>query len=210
MLFCAKHPSVKHILLRSTGNYHLPALQSAIGFSRNRNQSNWRSPTVRENNPFHILGIPKTSSYQQVKQRFLELALKHHPDVLGDGDDGSEFIRFRAAFEMIRETEDGKARLSGKGEDNHWTDEEFQAWFYEETGHQDVLFKIDLSTRKEVIEVANSLSQGGLDRGGMWEMARTMAEEEKSLQMKKDRVDRKVRIETDEKSSASRRRRRRS
>jgi hypothetical protein len=56
---------------------------------------------------------------------------------------------------------------------------------YEETGHQDIMFRMDMSTRREVIEIAESQSQGGLDRGGMWEMARAMADQEKSLKKSK-------------------------
>lgn len=143
-------------------------------------------PTISDNNPFEILGIPKASTYHEVKRRFVELALKHHPDLSKDGD-STEFLRIRKAFEMICETKDGNARLSNPSEDGAegWTEEEFQAWFYNEIGHQDVMFRMDFGTRKEVTEIAKSQSQGGLDRGGMWEMARAMAQQEESLRKKK-------------------------
>ena len=178
-----------------------------------RHQTTWRKSDIHGENPFDILGIPKASTYQNVKRRFIELALKHHPDVSTHEDDrtaaadgeknprdddatsrrrdaksAEEFIRLRQAFEAIRENADGTARLALDGDDDSthsWrTEEEFQAWFYEETGHQDVMFKMDFQMRKEVIDVANSQSQGGLDKGGMWEMARAMAEQEKSLSRK--------------------------
>jgi DnaJ-class molecular chaperone len=168
-------------------------------------------PKVNENNPFDILGIPKASSYQEVKRRFVELALKHHPDLSDEQGDSTEFVRVRQAFEMIRETEDGRAKLSSAGDGSGWSDEEFQAWFFEETGHQDLLFRMDRATRKEVVEVANSQSQGGLDRGGMWEMARSMAEQEESLRKKKGDFRGTIGIDSDEKGkpAASPRRRRR-
>lgn len=150
-----------------------------------RRVSNWK---IQEQNPFGILGIPKNSTYQTVKRRFIELALKHHPDTSQrdendyDEKDGAEvFIQLREAFESIRENSDGTARLANSGEDSSWTNDEFQAWFYDETGHQDIMFKMDLKTRKDVIDIANHQAQGGLDKGGMWEMARAMAEQAKSL-----------------------------
>jgi hypothetical protein len=47
-----------------------------------------------------------------------------------------------------------EARLTKDGETD-WSDDEFQAWFHEETGHQDVMFRIDLNTGKEVVNMAN-------------------------------------------------------
>ena len=149
--------------------------------------SHWNYPTIHETNPFDILGIPKVSTYHEVKRRFVELALQHHPDLNANGD-SSEFLRFRQAFEQIRESQDGTAQLGNEedGSSSRWSsDQEFMAWFHEETGHQDVMFRMDLKTRKEVIDMANTQSQGGLDRGGMWEMARAMAEQEDSLRNKK-------------------------
>ncbi len=168
-------------------------------------------PKINENNPFEVLGIPKASTYHEVKRRFVELALQHHPDLSSNGGDASEFVRFRRAFEMIRETKEGHARLVEPKEESEWSDQEFQAWFYEETGHQDVMFRMDIATRKEVVDIANSQSQGGLDRGGMWEMARSMAEQEKSLRQKKGDYTGTIGVESGETKEpvvSSRRRRR--
>lgn len=192
----------------------LPILNSpTIRWNSEGSSFGSKYPKVNENNPFEILGIPRASSYQEVKRRFVELALKHHPDLSSSSEEGdsTEFVRVRQAFEMIRETEDGSARLSCEGEGTGWSDEEFQAWFHEETGHQDVLFRMDIATRKEVIDIANSQSQGGLDRGGMWEMARSMAEQQESLRKKKGDFKGTIGIASDEqeKPAASPRRRRR-
>jgi DnaJ-class molecular chaperone len=167
-------------------------------------------PKVHTDNPFDILGIPKTSSYDDVKRRFVELALKHHPDVSDNADGGEvdEFIRLREAFEVIRENEDGTARLS-EDEGNGWSDDEFQAWFHEETGHQDLMFRMDLSTRKEVIDVVKKQSQGGLDHGGMWAMARAMAEQQESLKKQKNTIKASITVESGSNSDISVRRRRR-
>jgi DnaJ domain len=159
-----------------------------LPIARHNNQlfsSSQRYPSISDDSPFEILGIPKTSSYQEVKCRFVELALANHPDHSKDGS-SADFIRFRRAFECIKKNHDGCATESGGENSVGWTDEEFQAWFYEEIGHHDVLFRIDLASRKEIIDIANTQSQGGLDRGGMWEMARAMAEQERNLRDKNE------------------------
>ena len=72
------------------------------------------------------------------------------------------------------------------------------------------MFRMDVATRKEVIDMARSQSQGGLDRGGMWEMARAMAEQEESLRKKKqDYHQGAIGIESGEEPAPSSRRRRR-
>jgi hypothetical protein len=156
-----------------------------MNFSDNGSKTHLKYPRIHAANSFDILGVPKTSTYDAVKRKFVELALKYHPDTSDiENGDAEEFIRLRQAFETIREQEDGSASLMENGE-RVWTDEEFQSWFYEETGHQDIMFRMDMSTRREVIEIAESQSQGGLDRGGMWEMARAMADQVKSLKKSK-------------------------
>ena len=182
-------------------NHHRASATSIVneqlsGLRRWQSNDNSKPPfDIHQDNPFDILGIPKTSTYDAVKRRFLELALETHPDVVhrkqstedGGEDDAKErkrlvadFVKLRQAFETIRENSDGSARLTGDSEASSWSDESFQAWFHNETGHSDVMFTMDLQTRKEVAEVA-SLSQGGLDKGGMWEMARSMADQQRNI-----------------------------
>lgn len=150
--------------------------------------------TVRAENPFDILGIPESSIYQDAKRRFIELALQHHPDKTPDDTEKAhnmeQFVRFRQAFEILRDDGNGMATTDAKDESSVWSsDEEFNAWFYEETGHSDILFRMDIVTRKKVIDVANNQVQGGMDRGGMWEMARKMAEQEEILKDRKQNFD---------------------
>ena len=120
--------------------------------------------------PFQVLGISKTASYNEVKQSFVQLALKHHPDT-SPNKSGDTFARIRAAFEAIRD-DDGRATLVGEAQ---WTDDSISTWFHDETG-QRLRFHMNAATRREVAHVANTMSTGGLDRGGMWEMARAVAQ----------------------------------
>jgi DnaJ-class molecular chaperone len=150
---------------------------------------------IRSENPYEILGIQKNATYDEARRRFVELALRHHPDTsVSSTDDDKDksmkdFIRFRQAFEALREGKDGMIYTRGEEDESSlWSsDEEFNAWFYEETGHADIMFCMDIKTRKEVIDVVNNQAQGGLDRGGMWEMARKMAEQEEMLKHQKRR-----------------------
>jgi hypothetical protein len=168
------------------------------------------------NNPFDVLGVSKVATYTEAKQRFLELALKYHPDHATKrecGDEGNstrtdDFIRFRQAFESLKEDMNGNVTQVDEGEST-WSDEEFNAWYHEETGHSDLMFRMDMKTRREVIDVVNEQAQGGLDRGGMWEMARKMAEEERFLKENKNKIERKVGLEQQSASNSSLQRRRR-
>mmetsp|Transcript_8922 Transcript_8922/g.18535 ORF Transcript_8922/g.18535 Transcript_8922/m.18535 type:complete len:226 (+) Transcript_8922:62-739(+) len=172
---------------------------------------------IRSDNPYEVLGISNSATYAEAKQRFLELALKHHPDHASTDDSSEEaspddFIRFRKAFESLKKTMDGNITHLKEGESS-WTDEEFIAWYYEETSQSnDLMFKIDMKTRREVIDVVKqSQAQGGLDRGGVWEMARRMAEEEAILLENKNKIKRSVGLDagakSDTNSSLGRRRR---
>lgn len=179
--------------------------------------------SIYKENPFDVLGIPKTSSYEAVKRRFLELALATHPDVANQqtqsNEDGTktdpqhlveDFVKLRQAFEAIRENTDGSSRLAEDSEASTWSDESFQAWFHNETGHSDVLFEMDLQTRKEVAEAA-SQAQGGLDKGGMWEMARAMAAQQEMMSNLKEKhsTNATQRVEAGSAASTGNQRRRR-
>jgi DnaJ-class molecular chaperone len=128
------------------------------------------------------LGLQKTASAEQVKQSFLKLALKHHPDTSPDSttESGETFWRIRAAFEAIHKN--GATAVTGdstgKWKDNSSEDAAALAnWFHEETGLQ-FNFHMTAATKRELAHVAKTMSPGGLDRGGMWEMARRVAQEE--------------------------------
>ena len=130
--------------------------------------------------PFRILGVTKGSSYKSVKETFIKLAHKHHPD-RRQSSDGSEdaaatFIRIRQAFEIIREGRNGEAEATGESQ---WSKEDLRDFMNEQTA-EFLSFKMDHDTRKAVIKTVTDLSPGGLDRGGTWEMARMLAQREKS------------------------------
>lgn len=121
------------------------------------------SPRLRisKNNPYDVLGIPRDSSADTVKRKFLQLAMRHHPDTNRHSDDSlthdssknmannttDTFVKIREAFERIKQ--DFKNNNSDTNSSSSWlTEEEFDAWFYEETGQ-----KMDATTRREVMHV---------------------------------------------------------
>lgn len=138
----------------------------------------WRLPVHRykSSSPFSILGLTESTrpKYSDVKAAFVTLALEHHPDRTGGNAD--DFLKVRRAFESIRELTDGSCTVS-EDDDLEWSDDSLSGWFFQETG-QGLSFHMDSSTRKEVTEVVANMSQSGLDKGGMWDMARMIAREE--------------------------------
>jgi len=134
--------------------------------------------------PFQTLGLSSKIEYKIVKKQFLKLALLHHPDTaVADKEDSKGkaeavemFMRVRKAFEQIIELEDGMAGLrSEKDSRGMMEGEEFNNWFYDETGrYAPDPFDLNLSpeTLQEVADA--SAQQAGLDRGGMWFMAQSL------------------------------------
>lgn len=138
------------------------------------------------------------------------------------------FIRVREAFEKIvndhktgaagtpaeRTTTD--ARKGSQDSDPAWPDEaptwssdaEFREWFRHETSKH-LTFEMCDKTRAEVIHVYKTMSQGGKDKGGYWEMARQLAERETTVGMKFDSRNSITKLEAGKCATNLRRQRRR-
>lgn len=139
--------------------------------------------------PFKILGVPKETQYNDVKKSFFKLAMQYHPDTAksdsNDNDNEQDpakiFHEIRTAFESLMEDEDGIAILRPIDEDESdsiWKDnKDFDSWFKEETGHHaPFMFEMDIETMREVAEITDSNEGGGLDRGGMWHLAKMVSQ----------------------------------
>jgi hypothetical protein len=59
---------------------------------------------VAEPDCFAVLGMDRTATLDEVKVRFRELAMTHHPD---KGGDAKEFVRYQMAYERACETSSG-------------------------------------------------------------------------------------------------------
>ena len=144
-----------------------------------------------KDNPFKILGIPSDSSFDHVKQTFVQLALKKHPDV--EGGSADDFMKLRTAFESIVQAEKDKPGINknrqggrnsrssnnsgGLEEEEDFDPNDWQTWFRRRTG-MDVAFDMTESTLREMIHSYKTMAQGGKDKGGYWDLARQMAEHE--------------------------------
>ena len=128
--------------------------------------------------PFQVLGISKTASYSEVKKAFVQLALKHHPDTATDKSrqDDNTFSQIREAFESITD-DNGRATVRNNKTSSIWTDESLDSWLYQETGHHLLAFSMDANTRRQVTHVHETMAPGGLDKGGMWQMASMIAKQ---------------------------------
>ena len=164
--------------------------QQSRNFSNN-NDGN-RSKSKRQHNyelsgkriatdPFATLGIVRspTMKYTNVKSKFLKIAMKYHPDMTSQCTDAEReankdlFVSARKAFESIVANPDGMAILKTEADNYIEEEDDFEVWFKNEAGY-DIPF-MDAATMKEVAEMTDTVG-GGLDRdGGMWTLARMVA-----------------------------------
>ena len=153
-------------------------------------------------NPFKVLGVSPSSSFETVQKRFNELALKYHPDSASSSSSGagnsaasadaSTFIRIRQAFEYIRKTRFDAARNSNNDslsaspnrsrqhhhhhhhKHHHFSERDFLNYFYEQTG-----VRLTPSQRREMIELYRTKTPGYYG-GHSWDIARRLSFEQDS------------------------------
>mmetsp|Transcript_32170 Transcript_32170/g.58182 ORF Transcript_32170/g.58182 Transcript_32170/m.58182 type:complete len:205 (+) Transcript_32170:22-636(+) len=123
--------------------------------------------------PFKVLGISREDPYTKAKERFIKIAMSHHPDTNQAACEKEReafregFIRARRAFEQLTSGDNGEIILKQKKKEM----EDFDAWFKNETGHDTPFQFMDAQTMKEVAEMEDTIGHG-LDRdGGMWMLA---------------------------------------
>jgi hypothetical protein len=134
--------------------------------------------------PFVTLGVSQKDKYEVVKKVFLKIAMTCHPDTSvaesKEKQDANKetFVSARKAFEEIVAGPDGFAILKSESPNHVNSEEDLDAWFKAETGH-DMPF-MDARTIREVAEMTEKIG-GGLDRdGGMWTLARMVSNSAKS------------------------------
>lgn len=180
--------------------------RTTAGHGEERGRSSGRHSAEAQWHDAHkTLGIQVGSPLDEARRAFVRLALRLHPDKLSpsstsptsassppqptdlnrtEGHD--EFVKVRSAFETIRtEHEDfarrgtGEARASASSESPaSFSRDVLRYWYFRET-EDDLNFGFAMTdaTRQEVANVHATMAPGGLDRGGMWDMARQLAAE---------------------------------
>ena len=68
-------------------------------------------------NPYDILGIPKTASKNEIKSRYKELILKHHPD---KGGDANVFFQIHNAYKILNNEENSEPKEHSVKPDNKY------------------------------------------------------------------------------------------
>jgi hypothetical protein len=153
--------------------------------------SSLSSALKRPSCPFRTLNIPKDSKYTHAKKSFLKIAMKHHPDTVGNDCEETKsksqhiFMQCRKALESLEECpQTGLAILKTEAElKRSMSNEEFDTWFEEETGHQTPFqFDLDPKVMREVASMHSEMEGShGLDRdGGMWHLASMISSAVKS------------------------------
>lgn len=173
---------------------HASQQQSAWFFPNRIHQIRWSSKKRQkqlqmsaDDDPFAVLRVSRKQSYTAVKSAFLRIAMKHHPDTAAAAGAGTPaereaskeiFVAARTAFEALVAGPGGLAILRAEAAGNVAEEDDLDTWFKSETGY-DMPF-MDAATMKEVAEMTESVG-GGLDRdGGMWTLARMVADTVKS------------------------------
>jgi hypothetical protein len=128
-------------------------------------------------NPYSVLGIPVHSDYSRVKQAFLKAAMRYHPDLSKNATTG-DFVRIRQAFEQIVNNDDKDNDDTDDNSPANWMEDVDLEPYFRHRTNEFLTFDMDDQTRKEVIQVYETMSRGGNDKGGYWEMARQLAERE--------------------------------
>lgn len=143
-------------------------------------------------NPYRILGIPPTSSFQTVQKAFVKLAFQHHPDTAGNVS--ADFVLIRQAFERIRNAKQGVNSLvdhpsknqggyydndDNEGDGNRspqsdtWTEADFLKYFHRQTG-----VRLSSEQREELVDLYRTRVPGGYYGGHSWDLARRLVAEQ--------------------------------
>ena len=102
-----------------------------------------------------------------VRARFLTLAKLYHPDLKSPQADAAKFSELREAFELLL-----KASPKGASAADQEALSNFDSWFRRHC------FDASNETLNEIADAGANLAPGGLDKGGMWELAQRVASEE--------------------------------
>ena len=130
----------------------------------NRRTSRQRPPPPpRPVDPYTLLGVPKTATDKEIRQRYLKLAREGHPDLNpGDPNAAAKFAQLNTAYEQIKD--------ETKRREHHWntvTSEENESGFqgrqeYEEEEEDEETTRARLKEDEELIKQYAKLSPEAL------------------------------------------------
>ncbi|GMI13998.1 hypothetical protein TrLO_g2096 [Triparma laevis f. longispina] len=153
--------------LATSSNKHFPAMAS---FSSS-------SPASTTQNALKLLDLSPedAADFGMLKARFITLAKQTHPDLQSPSASATKFAEIREAFNLLLQSSPSKSSPSQQQKEAM---QNFDDWFRRHC------FNASPEQLNELAHVGETMSPGGLDKGGMWELAQRVAAEE--AQRRKD------------------------
>lgn len=87
------------------------------GYSRDSWNSNYRNSSYENEpklDPYEVLGVPSSASFEQVKKKYRELSRKYHPDFLGAGASSDEVAKATRKTQEINEAYEQIKKMKGE------------------------------------------------------------------------------------------------
>jgi curved DNA-binding protein CbpA len=78
-------------------------------------------------NPYYVLGVDKTASYDEIKKQYFKLASELHPDKNKALDATKQFILVKEAFELIKKMHGKAVHIDFEGEKRPRRDADFKS-----------------------------------------------------------------------------------
>lgn len=138
--------------------------------------------TIKSKNPYRVLGLPPNVSFPTIQKKFLQLAMKHHPDMKSslDGTNKSDtetFVQIRSAFEQLRkehhwQQNDPRDVDKDEKKEDLLTEADFLEWFHQLTG-----VRLTSGQRREMVDLywkQHQQSGGRQSQGHSWDLARRL------------------------------------
>ena len=98
---------------RGGASYRIMLLR-VQGLTRVRSATGLRCLSGALPDPYAILGVHRNTSADELRQRYLDLARKLHPDVTNNPADAANFAAIVEAYESVRDGGCGRRRSSGR------------------------------------------------------------------------------------------------
>ncbi|GMH82624.1 hypothetical protein TL16_g09321 [Triparma laevis f. inornata] len=145
--------------LATSSNKHFPAMAS---FSSS-------SPASTTQNALKLLDLSPedAADFGMLKARFITLAKQTHPDLQLPSASATKFAEIREAFNLLLQSSPSKSSPSQQQKEAM---QNFDDWFRRHC------FNASPEQLNELAHVGETMSPGGLDKGGMWELAQRLTQ----------------------------------
>ncbi|KAL9651446.1 hypothetical protein ABK040_001393 [Willaertia magna] len=94
---------------KTSSNHSLFSLHQQQQQVSNKQTFHTTLHSLKEKDPYKILGVPKTATKEEIKKKFKELAKKYHPDINKAADAKEKFAELNGAYQIL--VDDNKRRM---------------------------------------------------------------------------------------------------